>query len=84
MIVSFYCKKCELDQDLPAIHAFYYGGKKFTAKCKKCRKELFRLIAETHLDPYFYESEKLRKQRAMMEKELIQPSDPRFKVLYKD
>jgi|SRR3990167_7050953 len=84
MIVSFWCKRCKLDQDLPAEKRYYYGGgEKFVSKCK-CGEELMRLITEKHLDPYFRESEKLRRQRAMMEKELIQPSDPRFRTLYKD
>lgn len=84
MIVSFYCKRCGLDQDLPAEKRNYYGGgEKFVAKCR-CGKELMRLITEKHLDPYFYESKKLRRQRAEAENDLLQPSDPKFKTLYKD
>ena len=59
-------------------------GKYFAAECSECEKRLVRLIENKHQDPYFRFSKKLGRQRIRMAKDLIQPSDPRFKLYYKD
>ena len=47
-----------------------------------CGEKIVRYITDRHLDPFFYRSEKVKIERRRHEKDLIQPSDPRFKRLY--
>lgn len=84
MIIAFYCKECGLDQELEAcISTFYGGGKKFVAKCKKCKDELFRLIDEKENDPYFYLSKNVIINRNKFAKDILQPTDKAFKLYYR-
>lgn len=41
-----------------------------------------RYITEARIDPYFLQSKKLRIQREMMKKDLLQPGQFGFKTLY--
>ena len=98
-MISFFCKKCKLDQDLVCskdnnngydldTHGEYKNSKGFVewyvGYCKKCKQELIRFITNQAKDPYFRESLKLQKQRREMANDLIQYGDPRFEYLYKD
>ena len=81
--VDFYCKDCKLDQRLPAkIATFYGGGRKFVSRCRKCNKELWRLIDEKENDPFYYQSKNVIINRHKFKKELIQPGEAGFKMLY--
>lgn len=84
MIVSFFCKKCDLDQDLPGYVRSNSYGEWFESKCRRCSKKMLRYITEKHKDPYFYDSLKLKRQRIEAGDDLLQPGQPRFKTLYKD
>jgi len=77
-IVSFWCQDCGLDQDLEA----YPFANKWEARCKGCGRSLWRLRKEIENDPYYRKSEKLRIQRKMMKKDLLQPGESGFKTLY--
>lgn len=83
-IVSFYCKNCELDQDRDANIGYYCGGgKKFIARCQKCKRELFRLIDEKKNDPYYFQSKNVIMNRQKFLKETLQPNQEGFRMYYK-
>lgn len=80
--ISFWCDKCKRDVDTP-----YYREKscldaKWYEGICVCGEKLMRYITERHKDPYWYKSEKVRYERRRHAKDLIQPSDPRFKSVY--
>ena len=79
--MSFYCKKCKLDQDLPFFKKNQFT---FSTKCRRCRTELIRHADNPRTDPYYRESKKIMVQRHELEKDLVQYGDPRFKLLYKE
>ena len=81
--VSFYCKDCRLDQDIFPRKEKNRFVEWFSADCRKCGENLIRYITNKHLDPYYYNSLELRKQRNLLAKELIQPGDSRFKKYYR-
>ena len=87
MIISFYCKSCDLDQDLSAHTGCHTFTGEFVAwyeaECKRCGKNLRRHITEKQSDPYFRQSKKLRMQREQMKKDLLQYGEDGFKTLYK-
>ena len=80
-MISFFCKKCKLDQDRNPLRINEHA---YAAKCQKCRGQLLRYINDKHLDPYYRESLKLQRQRSEMANDLVQYGDPRFKNLYRD
>ena len=87
MTIDFWCNECKKDFELRA----WKSGNYFLSKCNgededgdECEETLVRFIKDKHKDPYFRLSEKLRRDRIKMAKDLIQPSDPRFKLYYKD
>ena len=82
MVVSFFCKKCQKDQDLPGIPASYQEDRYFWANCEECGKKLVRYITEKN-DPYYRQSIKLKKEREKLKIDLIQPSDSRFRLWYR-
>ena len=82
--VSFYCKRCCLDQDLDAAKkSTFRGDEYFFAYCRQCKKELHRYITERRTDPYYQESLKMRKERVMLSKDLIQPGQTGFQTYYR-
>src|SRR3990167_6553162 len=80
-MISFFCKKCQLDQDQNPSRINEHA---YAARCVKCRTQLLRYVNDKHLDPYFGESIKLKKQRQEFSKDIIQYGDPRFEKFYKD
>ena len=84
--ISFWCNKCEIDQEntyREKIARYRSGVVKWNeSRCVLCENKIIRYITERHLDPYFYKSKKVKIERIQHEKDLIQPSDPRFKKLY--
>ena len=84
MKVSFYCGDCALDQDLEARKGKIRSGEEyFFVLCVNCKRRLIRMITEPKNDPYFRQSKKIRRQRAEMAKDLIQPGEAGFQILYK-
>lgn len=82
-IVSFYCKDCQLDQDVLAHKVSNSLCEFFQARCRKCNQKVIRHITEKHLDPYFRLSKKIREQRQRLHKDLIQPGEAGFQTYYK-
>lgn len=84
--ISFWCDKCKIDQEntYREKECTYPSGivKWNESRCVMCGGKIIRYITDRHLDPYFYRSEKVRMERMKHEKDLIQPSDPRFRKLY--
>ena len=84
--ISFWCDRCGIDEE-NTYHekvAHYPSGvvKWNESRCVLCGDKIIRYITERHLDPYFFRSKKVKMERMKHEKDLIQPSDPRFKKLY--
>ena len=83
--VSFWCQSCELDQDLLAVKEVRSGGEQyFVAKCGVCNARVVRLITEREQDEYYMRSEKLRRQRLAMSRDLIQPGQSGFQTYYRE
>ena len=82
--VSFFCKKCSLDQNLLAFINFNGYGNWFQAKCGKCNCKLIRYITEKEKDPYYRLSKNVIINRDKYKKDLIQPNDYGFKTYYKE
>lgn len=55
--------------------AFYQG------QCPKGHM-VMRHITDKHRDPYYHKSIKMRRERAMAADDLLQPNDPRFRLVY--
>ena len=81
--MDFYCKDCRLDQKQKTFKRQNRFGFWYETSCVTCEKTLKRL-PQSKLDPYFFESIKLKRERDVLAKDLIQPGDPRFKLYYKD
>lgn len=86
-------KAVKLDNDIPCYDAeFNFKGWKkntylrewFSAKCSKCKKELIRFITDAERDPYYYQSKNVIINRNKFSKDLVQPGDVGFKILYHD
>ena len=81
-MTSFWCKECRKDFDGPEEMVDNGMVKFFRGACPKNHK-CIRYISNNKADPYFYESEKLKAQRAMLAKDLIQYGQDGFQTLYK-
>jgi len=53
----------------------------YESECPK-RHNAIRYHTDKHRDPYYHFSEIVKRGRARMERDLIQPNDPRFKLVY--
>lgn len=82
-LISFYCQSCKSDQDLPASRHETSLAKWFQAYCPTCQKKLIRYIDDKS-DPYFYESRKLKEQRARYAKDVIQYGEAGFQTFYRE
>ena len=82
-MISFWCKKCELDLDLEAEKQNNSYAEWFMARCPKCGVKLLRYITEKHKDPYYHESKRVKIQSRQYAKDLIQPGQDGFKLYYK-
>jgi len=81
-MISFWCKICSLDLDLEAEKVSVMGDEYFRAKCKRGHK-LVRYITTKSDDPYYHLSKKMRIQRQQFSKDLIQPGQEGFQLIYK-
>lgn len=87
MISSFWCSNCKKDLDLPALKSSLLTGEEyFWALCNngKCRRKLIRRITDRKNDPYFRVSKKVRMEMEELKIDLIQPSNPKFQMYYKN
>lgn len=82
--VSFYCKNCELDQDNFAWrhHSTIFNEDWYNSRCKKCHKKLYRLITYPEKDSYYKLSKRVIIMRDTFRKDLIQPGQEGFQLLY--
>ena len=82
-IVSFWCDKCHEDFDTPSrVKKTYYEDGYFISHCPK-NHEVVRYITGKEDDPYFFKSEKMKRQRYEFRKDIIQPGQDGFETLYK-
>ncbi|MDZ4232053.1 MAG: hypothetical protein U1C72_02245 [Candidatus Pacearchaeota archaeon] len=84
--VSFFCRECGFDQDIPAFKFSLKTGEEFfEARCKTegCGKAVRRYVTEVRKDPYYHLSPKMREERARMARDLIQPGQYGFETLYR-
>ena len=81
--IYFWCAKCRKDHELIGFRKTKAKivGEVWTARCPSCKQELVRLI-NNPFDPYYRLSHKLRIERRKMKKDLLQPGDPGFDLLY--
>ena len=96
--MGFWCEQCRRDYNLigykhrtdkafdvdNGVMKFVYAERPiawYSAMCPK-RHELRRLITDKHRDPYYRLSRSVAFERSMLEDDLLQPSDPRFKYVY--
>lgn len=84
---EFWCQVCSKDY-IRLAHKIVISSYEepiafYESKCPKghyCR----RRITDKMTDPYYFQSEQLRRARVELERDLIQPGDPRFKRIYGD
>ena len=69
---------------IPTAIAKFYNHRRRSVSFGKPCKRVYRYITDKHLDPYYRDSEMIQRQRVDFERDLIQPWDPRFKLLYGD
>jgi hypothetical protein len=82
--ISFFCKKCGIDQDLPAIKVDNSYGQWFEAKCRRCKGKVIRYITEKNNDPYYYLSKRVKIDRERFSRDLIQPGQSGFQTYYRN
>ena len=84
MTNDFFCTDCQEDKEnLKCDLISNRWVKWYQTKCPDCDRRLIRYKTNNKIDPYYYRSPKVKKIRVLLEKDLIQPSDPRFKKVYK-
>ena len=83
-LVSFFCKKCNLDQNLQAHKETVMDVEFWKARCTKCGNFLVRYITHMSYDPYYWESRKLKVERYNNRKDFIQPDQEGFQTYYKE
>jgi hypothetical protein len=57
---------------------------RYVGYCPKCQRQVYRHITEKHLDPYYHRSLKIRKERILLADAMLQPHEPRFRLVYQD
>ena len=98
--IGFWCKHCQRDYNLIGYkhrtdRAFdvdrgvmvpvsvAYPEAWYSATCPEGHT-VYRLITDKHRDPYYRLSKAVQFERSILEDDLLQPSDPRFKYVYPD
>lgn len=84
-VIHFWCTVDRQDYALPAYFRWVnsFMGEAWVSHCPDCDKALYRLRDEMALgDPYFRQSRYMQRQVRKHLDSLIQPGDPRFKLLY--
>lgn len=84
---EFWCSACQKDFNRQALKVTQSWTGVVTAffqtKCE-CGRYCRRQITDKTSDPYYRQSKLLRMSTLKMEIDLLQPSDPRFKLYYGD
>src|SRR3990167_4547221 len=80
--VSFWCKQCKKDLDLPA-RKVRDGEEVFVTNCPWCRKEFVRFITHPHKDEYYVSSRRVTIHRQQYAKDLVQPTQNDFQKFYR-
>lgn len=83
MIISFFCKKCDVDLDEDASINENRYGKWFEGRCPKCKSKIIRYITDRDKDPYYQLSKNVIINRERYRKDLIQPGEEGFQTYYK-
>ena len=78
---DFWCAKCRKDFSGPAYKQVSGTHGRYVGCCPRGH-EAYRNITEKNRDPYYRDSEMVRRLRYTMRDDLVQPGDPRFKELY--
>lgn len=85
---EFWCPVCRKDfarlSRKVVIRAYAKPIAFYEAKCPKNKHWCRRRITDKFSDPYYFDSAQLKRARVEMEKDLLQPSDPRFRAVYGD
>jgi len=80
-INDFWCNECRKDWTLECHQTQSW----FVAWCPKCRREVRRHRGEREWvlrDPFWVQSEKVKRQRKKYWKDILQPGDPEFDKYY--
>lgn len=81
--LDFYCKNCDLDQMLPAWKQQTFDGEEYwVSRCGKCSGKVVRLIQNPLRDEYYKRSPKVKRERIKYARDLLQPGEAGFKLLY--
>ena len=80
--VSFFCRNCDLDQDLLALKQSNRWVEWWHAVCTACCGAVMRYITNPKVDPYFVYSQEVRSNSDKYRKDLIQPGKKGFNTLY--
>lgn len=82
LITDFWCDKCRLDWRLRA-EKIKRGKRLFwVCRCPKCRSEMLRYADDPRGDPYYQNSERMKREARKYARDLLQPDDPLFDVVY--
>lgn len=83
-VITFWCQYCHLDWKLVAVRQFRNSilGTGWMARCPECDRNLFRLINDAANDPYYRRSKNTRADRRRYARDLLQPGDPMFDIIY--
>jgi hypothetical protein len=81
--IYFWCKRCRKDWERIGVRRIKssHVGEVWTARCPDCKWEMVRLI-NNPFDPFYRVSVKIRRERKIYAKDLLQPGDPGFDILY--
>lgn len=84
--VAFWCSKCQRDIVSYAYKQVRYpkGQLPIAWHVGKCPDghTLIRYITDKGADPYYHQSFFMRLERSRLANDLVQPDDPRFRILY--
>ena len=81
--IDFWCGNCRLDFNALGIKSECGGGRSvYGTYCPKCNYRCLRRITDKARDPYFNESDEIRKARSSAGDDLLQPGDPRWDKVY--
>jgi len=80
---NFWCRECE--EDLVLLAEIVTASDKssaWRARCPKCDGLLLRYITFRKDDPYYRLSRKVKIEREMYKRDLVQPNEAGFRTLY--
>lgn len=83
---EFFCTACDEDFVAPAWKVWNdrHGMGFWRSFCYNCESPVVRYITHKNLDPYYHLSKKVRLMQSTYAKDIIQPGQYGFKLLYGD